>query len=237
MGVKSFDKKSHVLHLGSSNPEIDYALSHITLPKPIAFKDLGVTIDRNLRFSIHICDIVKRAHQRAALILRCFKTRDHTVLVRAFNTYVRPLVEYCSPVWAPCYLGDIIKIESVQRKFTRRLNGLSTMTYRERLAKLKVESLELRRLRADLILYYKIIHKMVIINDNVISLVSNPYNLRGHDKRLLKPRASVNCRAHSFAARVIDAWNSLPQNVVSATSVNGFKVCLIKIDLSRWLHI
>ena len=38
---------------------------------------------------------------KACLILRCFKSKDHSLLFRAFTTYVRPLLEYNSPIWPP----------------------------------------------------------------------------------------------------------------------------------------
>jgi len=41
----------------------------------------------------HVTDIVVRAHRRANLIHRCFISRNVTLLVRAFLTYVRPLLE------------------------------------------------------------------------------------------------------------------------------------------------
>jgi len=37
--------------------------------------DLSVTVDSNMRFDIHINTIVTKAHQRAALISRCFKSK------------------------------------------------------------------------------------------------------------------------------------------------------------------
>ena len=42
---------------------------------------------------------------------------------RAFLTYVRPLVEYNSVVWSPYRKGDILAIENVQRRFTKRIPG------------------------------------------------------------------------------------------------------------------
>ena len=50
------------------------------------------------------------------------------------------------------HLEDIIKIESVQRRFTKRIRGLSNVGYRDRLEILSLESLQLRRLHQDLIL-------------------------------------------------------------------------------------
>jgi len=48
--------------------------------------------------------MVAKALMRASQILRCFLSRDPLILIRAFNVYVRPIVEYCSPVWSPILL-------------------------------------------------------------------------------------------------------------------------------------
>ena len=66
-----------------------------------------------------------RAHRRANLIHRCFISRNVTLLVRAFLTYVRPLLEYNSIVWSPYHKCDIIAIEYVQRaehSYSQRLS-------------------------------------------------------------------------------------------------------------------
>jgi len=41
------------------------------------------------------------------------------LLYSAFTVFVRPLLDYCSPVWAPVYKTDINLIECVQRRFTK----------------------------------------------------------------------------------------------------------------------
>jgi len=45
------------------------------------------------------------------------------VLVKAYVTYVKPILEYSSVVWSPYKIGDISCIEKVQRSFTKRLPG------------------------------------------------------------------------------------------------------------------
>jgi len=52
---------------------------------------------------------------------------------------------------------DIKRAESVQRRFTELLSGMSNLTYSEQLASLGLESLELRRLLQDLVCTYKIL--------------------------------------------------------------------------------
>jgi len=60
----------------------------------------------------------------------------------------------------------IDKVESVQRRFTKRLYGFHGMEYSTRLNKLNLQSLEYQRLVADLILTYKIIFGLVDIDPN-----------------------------------------------------------------------
>ena len=81
-------------------------------------------MDSHLEFNQHIANIVHSAHIRANLILKSFVSRDREVLVKAFVTYVRPILEYCAPVWSPYRVGLIKKVEDVQRRFTKRLAGL-----------------------------------------------------------------------------------------------------------------
>jgi len=95
---------------------------------------------------------LRKGHQRANAILRCFVTRDNAVLVRAFirPTYVRP-VEYNSVVWSPHLKRDIVAIEKVQKICTKRRVVLKGLPYAERLKSLSLTSLELRRLHNDLL--------------------------------------------------------------------------------------
>ena len=80
----------------------------------------------------------------------------------AFATYVRSLLEYASCVWSPYSIGQVNKIEAVQRRFTKRLLCCCGLQSSERLTKLGVDSLELRRLRFDLIFMYMILFGMIV---------------------------------------------------------------------------
>ena len=228
--------KCSVLHLGRNNIDHTYQLNGVQLPDVMEVVDLGIKIDSNLRFTKHYRFIANKAQQRASLILRTFRSRDPTLLFKAFVVYVRPLLEYCSPVWAPVYITDIDIIERVQRRFTKRLNGLWYLTYAERLRMLgNAETLELRRLKYDLTMMFKIIHKLVAIDFDDFFVLNNFSCTRGHNFKLNKPKCNNNARQFSFACRCIDVWNFLPSNVVSAVSVFGFKACLSEVDFTKFL--
>jgi hypothetical protein len=87
-------------------------------------RDLGVTVDSNFKFDQHVSLIVRKALVRSRLILKFFHSRDRLFLVKAFCTYVRPLLEYFCVFWSPSYHYLTDKIEGVQRFFTKRLAEL-----------------------------------------------------------------------------------------------------------------
>jgi len=96
-----------------------------------------------------------QAHQQANAIHRCFTSRNTDLLVRAYHVYVHPLLEYNSVIWSPHLKCNTEAIETVQRRFTKRLPGYHRHSYSERLWLLQLPSLETRRLQNDLIWCYK----------------------------------------------------------------------------------
>ena len=150
--------KCAVIHLGNSNPLVQYSIDKVNLPNVKSIRDLGVVYSDKLDFNEHISNIVIIAYQRVNLIFRGFTFRNTLLLTRTYINFVRPILVYCTPCWSPYLLKDIDKIENVQRYFTRRLFSWSLYTYNERLFLLGLESLESRRLKYDLKLYFQIIH-------------------------------------------------------------------------------
>ena len=89
-------------------------------------KDLGVMLTNELSPSVHISEITVShiTHQaRRPSACKCniaiFETRDRDLLVRAFVTYVRTLMEYNSVVWSPDLKRDIVAVGKVQRRFIK----------------------------------------------------------------------------------------------------------------------
>ena len=85
----------------------DYYIKNVQLPNVMSCCDLGIIVTNDLSPSEHVNNITVKAHQRANAILRCFASHDNKLLVRAFTTYVRPLLEYNSVVWSPYLKQDI----------------------------------------------------------------------------------------------------------------------------------
>jgi len=232
--------KCNQIDFNHSNKCVPYKANTINghvLESVCEVRDLGVIFDSKLLFTPHISLMVSKAKQRLFLILRSFRVRDHQLLLLAYKSYILPLVTYCSPVWSPSLLGDISQIESVQRLFSKRLPGLQSQPYSERLKILGLPTLELRRLRDDLLLCFKIINGLLPVKPENYGLLLSTQSTRGHCKKLFADHSRVDVRRNYFGIRVIKPWNSLPSELVTASNAYCFKKGLLKVDLNKFLKL
>ena len=228
------NSKCKSFHVGKKNTQHTYSIQNHNLPGTTSCKNLGVWFTEDLKFSTHCSQVVLSSNRRMAMVKRCFTNSDVDTKVWAFKVYVRPMMEYASSVWSPYLLKDIDHVESVQRRFTKSLLGLSGLPYAQRLIRLKLDSLELRRLKADLILVFKNLHGLVSVS---LPFFDRRYTTktRGHSLKLILPLTRLDCRKHFFAVRVVPAWNSLTEEAVTASSVNIFKRLLNSSNLAPFL--
>ena len=133
-------------------------------------------------------------------------------------------------VWSPYYKKDVDLIEDVQRKFTKFLPGMFDKPYRERLSCLGISTLEERRIHLDLILVYKIIHKLIDIQFDKY-LAFNVSRTRGHPYKLAVPFSRVNCYKFHFFNRIVNIWNQLPEDIVTIPKLDVFKSKIYSIDV------
>ena len=141
--------------------------------------------------------------------------------VESFKIYIRPLLEYSSTIWSPSYIAEIMLIESVQRDFTKRIPGCTHLSYPERLSVLRLQSLEHRRLIADLIMTFNTITGCNFIDPNCFFKI-NTGNLRGHPFKLSVPLTRTNTHKFFFSSRVVPPWNSLPTHLVMYLTEHKF---------------
>ena len=227
--IKPNPQKCAVMHMGKNNPRVEYELNKIQLKPTKNEKDLGVIIQSDLKINKQINECVKKANSSLRRIKQNFNYLDATSLTILYKTYVRPHLEYCVQAWSPFLQKDIIKLENVQKKATKMVPFLRTLPYERRLSVLGLTTLKERRNRGDMIEVFKILNNIDYISDKENFFPQNYNNTRGHCNKLYKRGCNTNLRKNFFNQRIVNKWNSLPSQVVEASSVNSFKNRLDKL--------
>ena len=231
--IKFNSSKCNVMHLGKNNPNYNYEIKENGIYKELNTtyneKDLGVHIDPLLTFDNHIISTVNKARKVCGLLVRNIEFKSPYIMLSLFKSMVRPIIEYANCVWAPYKRKDIDFIEKVQRHFTKKIIGMKNLSYNERLTRLKLPSLEYRRLRGDIIQVYKIVngdYDPLTTQSlfNITNYNTNNINTRQNNStKLYKKRISTSLYHNFFTNRVINIWNSLPQEVVNVDTLSKLK--------------
>jgi hypothetical protein len=232
-------EKCNFFQLGYKNLTLIYKLNNEIIPPCDSIVDLGIHFYSNLKFGHHCSAIVSKANLRAKLILKTFLSRNPFIIARAFVVYVRPLLEYCTPVWSPHNKRDIELLESVQRTFTRKLFHychLQPVSYDDRLTFLGLQRLELRRIYTDLIFMFKLTHN-IIPNCSLTRMLcfANHVHTRGHRYKLFFNRSNKLIFSNYFINRVTPIWNYLSDNCFTPDNLLCFKHKLCSVDFTCFL--
>ena len=130
--------------------DFEYELDGVALEVVTHHRDLKVVVDRDLRFHNHVGEFVRKAVGLSSSLLIATVNRSPEFMVTLFVTHIRSILDYCSCVGNLGYGRDTSLIESVQRRWSKNIDGLQGLTYKERLKSLKLFSIKGRLLSSDL---------------------------------------------------------------------------------------
>ena len=80
---------------------------------------LGLTIDSNLNFNDHIDTLCKKVSQRIGVLKNIKKNLPIKERILFFNSMIKHIMLYGSPVWDSCSRENIHKISKLQKRAAR----------------------------------------------------------------------------------------------------------------------
>jgi hypothetical protein len=194
---------------------------------------LGVTIQSDMRWNSHIDKVVNKANRSLGMIRRNIRTNCQQTKETAFNSLVRPNLEYACSAWDPhqkCYIN---KIQAVQRRGARYVYNRhhNTRSPTSMLQALKWEPLASRRIKLKLCLFYKIHSKLIDIQFPPFIHLAADRNRRSHSVTYFEFHCQTDNYKHTFFPSVTQTWNSLPSHIAEAATFDQFKARLSPLNL------
>ena len=120
-------------------------IEHQPIPEQQSIHDLGIPIMSNLSFHEHYKIIYLKAYGSLNLIRQTFHMQSIPIVTKCnlYVTLVKSKLTYCSQLWRPWLLKDIVMLETVQKRSTK-LNFILhdfASDYKSRLIQLNLPSM------------------------------------------------------------------------------------------------
>jgi len=109
------------------------------------------------------------------------------------------------------------------------MRSVKLLKYEERLRYLSLPTLKYRRIRGDMIEVYKMFsgrYDATVTSWFTNRHIDKKYEVRSHRFFIHQFPIKFDMRKFNFTNRVISVWNTLPDTVVSANTIDTFKARL-----------
>ena len=164
-----------------------------------------------------------RANRILGFITRSVSYRSPDVILRLYLDLIRSHLDYVVQFWSPYYRMDIDKLEAVQRRMFKIIQGIKNLTYKDRSKHLNLHSLERRRVRGGLIEVFQWVKGFNKGDINKVLIVKEKVRTQTNVFKLDKFRFRKDVGKNVVTNRVVEEWNRLNKHVVSSWTVDTYK--------------
>lgn len=214
-----------------------YMLCGTRLDDVESIRDLGVILDNKMHLDEHVEHIISKAFKMYGFVFRsCLKFSQPSTFIYIYKSLIRSQLEYAVPIWNPFYDKYIQSIESVQKKYLRRVHYKcyrSRLSYSNLLNKFKLTKLKSRRIQLEAMMLYDLCHNKYDCIP-IHNMISYKVPHRTHNRRLHQLFAThtrrTNAGKRSPMHRLVYSYNTHFSSIdIFATRVSLFKKQILDI--------
>ena len=189
-------------------------------------KSLGIYIDENLTWNVHIENLSKKIASGIGALKRIQPFVPHRTLRFIYNSLVKPYFDYCNVVWGNCNKTVANKLQKLQNRAARVLTSAAFDTSTEYLFQvLNWRKLESQRQIQKACMVYKSLNGLApdyLRSRFVERSTITGYSLCNTEDKLAVPLPRTNFLKNSFRYSGAVLWNSLPTHLRQAGSLASF---------------
>lgn len=219
-----------------------YKIDNVTLERKTHVRDLGIILQEDMSFKKQIDHVVTNGFRALFFVKRRVKDLNCPYITKQlYNTYVLPIIDYLSAIWAPYRQVDMKRIESIQKQlliFALRHLGFSgpiLPPYKSRLLLLSMIPLEMRFELNSALLAFDILENRIKVPSLKKKLImnDNKYTLR-NSRLLVEERRATDFSKNNAINRAIMAFNRYSEFYTSGMARDTFKIKIL--DKMKTIH-
>ena len=196
-------------------------------------KLLGVVIDSNLSWNLHIDYLIKKLNSRICLLKRAKIYLTFACRKMLYNALIKPILEYCCTVWGNCTVGNLQRVLRLQKRCARLILDADTHENSVKLFN------KLDWLPIDDIIRIRKLYMLHKINqghcpayfNKYIEHISNTHNYNTRsvsNNNITTPACKRNSGLRTFHSSACRLWNALDPEPKTLSHTN-FKNYLFKL--------
>ena len=192
--------------------ETSYNISSTEIAAQSHHKDLGVFFTHDLSWDYHHRHVLSKAYSALGLLRRTFsKLHSPEIKKKLYLSIVRSQLMYCSTIWRPHLIKDIMLIEQLQRRATKFILNDYESDYFTRLTKLNLLPIMYHFELSDLMFAIKSL-KSPTNNFDISKFISfcSGSTRSAVTGKLQHTMKSNNKLRHFYFSRLPRLWNALP---------------------------
>lgn len=221
-------EKCNIIHITNRKTNkivYQYSMNGNTLKETNKCTYLGISIENNLKWNTHVSNTIHKANNVLGLLRRNIGSCSPETKTVAYNTLVRPCLEYATSAWDPHLKSHNDRIEMVQRRAARFVKSdfRRTTSVSAILRDLKWPTLESRRTLNRFKIFHNSINGFLAVptDDLRISNRTTRHNT-GSSKVFTAISTSCDAYKYSFFPRTIRDWNGLNDETRNMSSIGSF---------------
>ena len=225
-------EKTKVLLLKSKDfNELDITIDGRKVEQVKSMKYLGLTIDDELKWNIHINNMCKSIAYKTHFLNKMRKYLNPKLLNTIYKSSIQPCYDYACSVWGNCSDTLKNKLLRLQKRAARIVTNnfeYENTSGTELMKSLSWPSIEQRRDYFLATLMYKCIYGLApsrLCNEVEMVFDRHGYTTRYADSlNVILPKPNSETFKQSFKYAGAKVWNKLPNILQNSKSVNIFKL-------------
>ena len=220
-------------HMLKREPKLNVKIKEQQLSQVKSFKYLGVTVDENLKWDVHIEQLCIKLGKMVSYMSRLRQFVNMSELKLIYNSIVLPHFDYGDIVWQSANNNCVAQLQKIQNRAGRiilKVNPYSHTSSSQIHSSLGWDTIHNRQ-RFHLISFtHKILNNMAPdYMKDMFKFKVSPYSLR-NQSNLCLPKPRTNYCKRSFVYRAASEYNELPYGLRQITSYTAFKFNLKNIN-------
>ena len=205
---------------------INLCMNNIPLKQVQCTQFLGVYIDCNLNWNMHINTLCKRLSRSVGILNRLRNIVPTKILFTLYNTLFLSHVNYCNAVWGNTYQTKLQPILTLQKRAIRICTNSSFRAHSKPLF-LSLNCLNIYQLNKFNILVFLYKFKMNLLPDAfqnmfILNNIIHNHNTR-NKKKYHRWKIDKVFMLHTLRHTGPLFWNSLPESIINSTTLSAFR--------------